>query len=238
MKESWLPTLRILTPCGTKPCRSSDTDACAAARDVLRRTLPGRENASVRRQITRRLWAGTILPSDVLTACGWGDEQVEKDPDSVLRAALHRALLTDPHGPVQPLNGHASDPLTDTVSGPAHTLSPTPVDWPSGPLHTPPVDRPTEPVHALSPQVTAVGQSTRRGKVPVSPEAVSKVLKAVRSGQPMGKSAIVTASGLKQSTATRAVTHLVECGQLTTIGSATRPEYVLTSGALVATPEM
>lgn len=103
----------------------TSSDACAAAANVLSRTLPGVRNASVRRQITRRLWAGTILPSDVLTACGWGAMFVERTPDAILRASLQRAI-----GPSLPAptdvpkdagNGHGAAGVKD-VERPSDVL--------------------------------------------------------------------------------------------------------------------
>jgi len=90
-----------------------------------------------------------------------------------------------------------------------------------------PEDRTTEPDHRTTPQVTASQAVQERPKTPVSQDAIDRVLLAVRSGQPMGKSAIVQASGLSPSTATRAVGHLVEVGQLRTLGEPHRPSYVL-----------
>lgn len=73
----------------------ASSDACAAARDALRHTLPGTRQARVRRQVTRRLWAGTVLPEDVFAACGWsstGQRVTTPDPETVLRAALRRVI--------------------------------------------------------------------------------------------------------------------------------------------------
>ena len=87
----------------------------------------------------------------------------------------------------------------------------------------PPHDRPTEPTHAASPQVG----DRKPVQAPVSQEAIDKVLAAIESGQPMGKAAIMAATGLSRATAGRALTHLVSVGRLGTIGRATRPDYVL-----------
>ena len=78
-----------------------EADRCAAARDALRRAIPGAANRRTRRQITRRLWAGSINPTDVFTAIGWtGDVLDDCDPEVVLRAAL-RAVLA-PTGATEP----------------------------------------------------------------------------------------------------------------------------------------
>lgn len=74
-----------------------DADRCAAARDALARVLPGPRNRRVRRQITRRLWAGSINPEDVLVAIGWAtvghDVVAQPDPDQVLRVALRAVTV-------------------------------------------------------------------------------------------------------------------------------------------------
>lgn len=117
----------------------------------------------------------------------------------------------------------------------AHDVAETPVEQSTDPLHAPAVAQPIEPVHRPNAQVAATGAVLDRTKTPVSQEAVDKVLAAVRRGQPMGKSAIVAATGLSRSTATRAVDHLVDVGQLSSVGDPRRPEYVMAHhGAEVA----
>jgi hypothetical protein len=87
--------------------------------------------------------------------------------------------------------------------------------------------RPIEPTHPVSPQVS----ESRPDRTPVSQEALDKVMAAVGRGQPMGKAAIMTATGLGRSTAGRALAHLVAVGRLATIGKATQPDYVLAQRA-------
>ena len=98
---------------------------------------------------------------------------------------------------------------------------------PAGAVQPPVVGQPTELAHPVNVQVSAPPVQADRPKAPVSPDAVGRVLRAVRSGQPMGKGAIVAATGMGRSTVTRAVDHLVEVGQLRAIGDPRRPDYVL-----------
>jgi hypothetical protein len=72
-----------------------DADRCAAARDALRRVLPGQRHYRTRREITRRLWAGSISPGDVFAAIGWTGDDAPRDADTVLRLALGAVLGPD-----------------------------------------------------------------------------------------------------------------------------------------------
>jgi ribosomal protein S25 len=111
----------------------------------------------------------------------------------------------------------------ESARGPVHAA----VEQPTEPPNTQMLGQPTEPAHRANVQVTGTEAPVARAKTPVSPEAIAKVMRAVRSGQPMGKSAIVSATGLSRSTATRAVDHLVDVGQLSSVGDPRRPDYVL-----------
>ncbi|HEY6797549.1 MAG TPA: DUF2637 domain-containing protein [Kineosporiaceae bacterium] len=81
-------------------------DRCAAACDALRRALPGLRHRRTRRQITRRVWAGSIDPADVFAAIGWLRASAAEGPvpaDDVFRAALRSVVPPSaPRGSVLP----------------------------------------------------------------------------------------------------------------------------------------
>ena len=93
--------------------------------------------------------------------------------------------------------------------------------------------RPIEPTQPASPQISA----TTATQAPVSQDAIDKVMAAIAQGQPLGKAAIMAATGLSRSTAGRALAHLVAMGRLSTIGKATQPDYVMAQRVVAeATP--
>lgn len=69
-------------------------DRCAAARDALQRALAGFRHRRTRRQITRRLWAGSIDAGDVFEAIGWTAGAQTPASDVVLRRVLCGVLRT------------------------------------------------------------------------------------------------------------------------------------------------
>ena len=93
-------------------------DRCAAARDALRRAIPGKVNRRTRREITRRLWAGSITPGDVFAAIGWCGEAIKEcDPEVVLRASLRAVLGPDVTDATQGTRG-ATEPEAPTTAEP------------------------------------------------------------------------------------------------------------------------
>mgnify|MGYP000502941570 CR=1 FL=1 len=173
-------------------------DACAAARDALNRALPGTSNASVRRQITRRLWAGTIPPEDVFAACGWtGTDGTPLDPDAVLRAALKGIVGQPP----------ASTP-TD-----AHRAPNEPQVAIEGA-----VERPSPRVAGRRPNGRPAAKAQVGGDVPseLTPNEVA-VWSVMLGRGDMRRSAIFVASGLSDRGAKDALDRLVRRGRVATV---------------------
>ena len=157
----------------------------------------------------KEVWLATIGPLGIdglMVACAAG----------LLARSEPAQESTGPVGMPTHLVAEAVQVMRESTHGPVH-------DRPTEPTH----DRPSGPTHPASPQVTALTAA----QAPVSQDAVDKVLAAVASGQPMGKAAIMAATGLSRSTAGRALTHLVAVGRLRTIGKATQPDYITVAGS-------
>jgi hypothetical protein len=220
-----------------------DADRCAAARDALARVLPGPRNRRVRRQITRRLWAGSINPEDVLVAIGWAtvghDVVAQPDPDQVLRVALRAVTVahvvqvdqlalgqTVAHDVAQ-LSHHTGQPALDHIT--SHTPETVAHSVAHGLAHEDDTAQPT--THTDTASASSPRRATRSCRALSSAPLTSAhdaVLAAMTPDTDYGMGEIVMATGRPRSSVKRAVGDLIASGRITSDGDPTRPRYQLT----------
>lgn len=214
-----------------------DADSRAAARDALARTLPGWRHRRTRRQITRRLWAGSIEPATVFAAIGWLTDdpahEAGSQADHVIRVALRAVTVAQPVSRpalARPARGAGSQVARRAVAMPAPGRAVSQVI--PGPVSR--VSQSTESsaavAHGVEPQVEPQVAVDRPVAMNTPQDAVLAVMEP---GVDYGMGEIVIATGRPRATVKRAVSGLIGLGLVTASGDPAKPRYALAQpGAL------